>query len=56
VITGEGAFVETASSFDEYPEKIRKKLRKETTVQLTKNEGKNFLPIQPLKAQLLVEN
>lgn len=34
VITGEGAFVETANGFDEYAEKIRLKLRRETTIQL----------------------
>ncbi|MEO9820494.1 MAG: DUF1194 domain-containing protein [Paracoccaceae bacterium] len=31
VITGEGAFVFQAVGFEDYPEKIRKKLRKETT-------------------------
>jgi Ca-activated chloride channel family protein len=30
VITGEGAFVETASGFDDYPEKIKVKLQRET--------------------------
>ena len=34
VIVGEGAFVETAAGFGEYPKKIRMKLRRETTLQL----------------------
>ncbi len=33
VITGEGAFVETAIDFDDYPEKIRRKLLREITKQ-----------------------
>lgn len=33
VIWGEGAFVVTANSFDDYPERIRLKLRRETTKQ-----------------------
>lgn len=33
VITGEGAFVETALDFDDYPEKIRRKLLREITKQ-----------------------
>lgn len=33
VITGEGAFVVTASSFADYPEKIRKKLLREVVMQ-----------------------
>lgn len=33
VITGEGAFVETAVDFDDYPEKIRRKLLREITKQ-----------------------
>lgn len=31
VITGEGAFVFSANGFEDYPEKIRKKLQRETT-------------------------
>ncbi|MDJ0630769.1 MAG: DUF1194 domain-containing protein [Rhodobacter sp.] len=34
VITGEGAFVATADSFDDYPARIRQKLIRETTKQL----------------------
>ena len=34
VITGEGAFVATANSFEDYPDRIRQKLRRETTRQL----------------------
>lgn len=33
VITGEGAFVVTATSFEDYPEKIRRKLIRETSKQ-----------------------
>ncbi|MBC6407825.1 MAG: DUF1194 domain-containing protein [Rhodobacteraceae bacterium] len=33
VITGDGAFVVTASSFEDYPEQIRKKLLREVTLQ-----------------------
>ncbi|WP_050929134.1 DUF1194 domain-containing protein [Aestuariivita boseongensis] len=33
VITGEGAFVETAADFEDYPEKIRRKLLREITKQ-----------------------
>lgn len=33
VITGEGAFVVSANTFEEYPEKIRKKLLREITLQ-----------------------
>lgn len=33
VITGEGAFVVSASTFEDYPEKIRKKLLREITLQ-----------------------
>ena len=33
VITGSGAFVETANSFDDYPERIRRKLLREVTLQ-----------------------
>ena len=35
VITGEGAFVVSANGFDDYPERIRMKLRRETTMQLS---------------------
>lgn len=35
VITGEGAFVLTATGFREYPEKIRRKLQRETTRQIS---------------------
>ncbi|QBF30449.1 DUF1194 domain-containing protein [Thalassococcus sp. S3] len=37
VIVGEGAFVVTANSFDEYPEKIRRKLLREVTRQTARN-------------------
>ena len=32
---GEGAFVVTANGFEEYPERIRRKLIRETTLQLS---------------------
>jgi Ca-activated chloride channel family protein len=35
VIMGEGAFVVTANGFEEYPERIRRKLIRETTLQLS---------------------
>lgn len=35
VIAGPGAFVVTANGFEEYPEQIRRKLRRETTKQLS---------------------
>ncbi|MEX0310454.1 MAG: DUF1194 domain-containing protein [Tateyamaria sp.] len=35
VITGAGAFVETANGFEDYPEKIKRKLQRETTKQVT---------------------
>ena len=35
VIVGEGAFVVTANGFDEYPARIRRKLQRETTKQLS---------------------
>ncbi len=35
VITGDGAFVVAAQGFDDYPERIRMKLRRETTLQLS---------------------
>ena len=34
VIAGEGAFVATANSFEDYPDRIRQKLRRETTRQI----------------------
>ena len=34
VIWGDGAFVETADGFEDYPRAIRAKLRRETTKQL----------------------
>ena len=39
VIVGEGAFVETAADFDDYPEKIRRKLLREITKQTADNMG-----------------
>ena len=36
LIVGEGAFVITASGFDDYPEQIRRKLQRETTKQLSR--------------------
>ena len=38
VIVGEGAFVVSANSFDDYPEKIRKKLLREITLQTARAE------------------
>ncbi len=38
VITGEGAFVVTANGFEDYPERIRQKLVRETTRQISKLE------------------
>ncbi|MEM6940375.1 MAG: DUF1194 domain-containing protein [Pseudomonadota bacterium] len=38
VIYGEGAFVITASGFEEYPEQIRRKLQRETTRQVSRLE------------------
>ncbi|KNG94378.1 DUF1194 domain-containing protein [Pseudaestuariivita atlantica] len=38
VITGDGAFVVTAQGFDQYPEKIRQKLLRETTRQVSRLE------------------
>jgi Ca-activated chloride channel family protein len=38
LITGEGAFVITAKGFADYPEKIRRKLQRETTRQLSSLE------------------
>lgn len=38
VITGEGAFVMTADGFNDYPEKIRRKLQRETTRQISRFE------------------
>lgn len=35
VITGPGAFVETANGFEDYPERIRRKLRRETAKQVS---------------------
>ena len=35
MIHGEGAFVMTANSFEDYPEQIKRKLRRETTRQLS---------------------
>lgn len=35
LIHGEGAFVVTANNFDDYPEQIKRKLRRETTRQLS---------------------
>lgn len=35
VITGPGAFVETAHGFQDYPDKIKRKLQRETTKQVT---------------------
>lgn len=35
VITGPGAFVETAHGFEDYPAKIKRKLQRETTKQVT---------------------
>ncbi|MEO9781189.1 MAG: DUF1194 domain-containing protein [Sedimentitalea sp.] len=40
VIVGEGAFVITASSFEEYPDRIRKKLLREVTRQSARIGGK----------------
>jgi len=37
VISGAGAFVVTADGFEDFPEKMRQKLRRETTVQLSAN-------------------
>ena len=42
LIVGEGAFVITASGFDDYPEQIRRKLQRETTKQLSR-----FPRVQP---------
>jgi len=38
VIVGEGAFVVTASSFEDYPDRIRKKLLREVTMQTAWNQ------------------
>jgi len=38
VITGEGAFVVTANGFNEYPDRMRTKLRREITNQVVRNE------------------
>jgi Ca-activated chloride channel family protein len=35
VITGEGAFVETAADFEDYPARIKRKLLRETTQQVS---------------------
>ena len=35
VIAGDGAFVETATGFEDYPDRIRRKLQRETTKQLS---------------------
>ncbi|HHS89333.1 MAG TPA: DUF1194 domain-containing protein, partial [Rhodobacteraceae bacterium] len=39
VITGEGAFVVTADGFFEYARKMRQKLRRETTIQMSVVDG-----------------
>ncbi|MBS9717013.1 DUF1194 domain-containing protein [Pseudohalocynthiibacter aestuariivivens] len=38
VITGQGAFVVTANGFNEYPDRMRTKLRREITNQVVRNE------------------
>ena len=38
LIVGEGAFVITAAGFEDYPEQIIRKLRRETTKQLSRLE------------------
>jgi len=38
VITGEGAFVVTANGFNEYPDRMRTKLRREITNQVVRNQ------------------
>ena len=43
VIVGEGAFVITASSFDEYPDRIRKKLLREVTRQSAQRSANSSL-------------
>ena len=53
LITGSGAFVVTANGFEEFPEKMRQKLRRETTKQLS---GLGELPapidVPPIEAGL----
>lgn len=51
VITGEGAFVETASGFDDYPEKIKAKLQRETARTVSKRAAPQYRPI-PVSPQM----
>ncbi|WP_246036024.1 DUF1194 domain-containing protein [Aliishimia ponticola] len=44
VITGDGAFVETATGFEDYPEAIRRKLQRETR----KATAQNTAPMRPI--------
>ncbi len=44
VITGDGAFVVTANSFAEYPEKMRQKLTRETARQISWLPGGDVIP------------
>lgn len=41
VITGEGAFVMTANGFQDYPDRIRRKLQRETVRQVSKLTGED---------------
>lgn len=47
VITGEGAFVETARSFRDYPARIRRKLLREVTRQTAEAEPPPPAPVSP---------
>ncbi|MCB1341662.1 MAG: DUF1194 domain-containing protein [Pseudooceanicola sp.] len=48
VIVGEGAFVETAPTFEAYPAKIRKKLLREITRQTAWNESEYYQQVYPI--------
>lgn len=46
VITGGNAFVVTAENYDEYPERMRRKLRRETERQISMSDPSRAIPVQ----------
>ncbi|MEZ5778687.1 MAG: DUF1194 domain-containing protein [Paracoccaceae bacterium] len=49
VVTGGNSFVVTAEDYDEYPERMRRKLRRETERQISEADGEQSIPVRYVK-------